>query len=73
MGIDAWMERKVLPLPRKFCLADFYGYTNGVLECLNCEATFEGLFIIPPVLTICPRCEKRGLKVIRVLRKIHLQ
>lgn len=73
MGIDTWLERKVVPATRRFSMEDYPGYTDSVLECLTCESQFEGLHITPVEKTLCPRCLSRGVKTLRVIRKIYLQ
>ena len=73
MGIDAWLDRKPAPTPRQFVIEHYPGYTDAILECLTCEAQFEGLFITEPHRTLCPRCQNRGVNVVRVIRKIYLQ
>ena len=73
MGLDEWMNRKVAPIAKAFCMEDYPGYTHAVMSCLSCEGQFEGLFHIEPSKIICPRCQTRGVKVIKRLRKVYLQ
>jgi uncharacterized paraquat-inducible protein A len=73
MGIDEWMTRTTPPLQREFVMEDYPGYTDAILECLTCEARFEGLHLSPPAETFCPRCHTRGVRTIRVIRKIYYQ
>lgn len=73
MGINNWMDRKPSPQEKKFSMEDYPGYTDGILECLRCEARFEGLFDLEPEKIVCPRCGNQGVKVVCVVKKIWLQ
>lgn len=73
MGMDDWMNRKAEPLLTKFCIEDYPGYTDAILECLSCTAVFEGLYDINVNKIICPRCGNLGVKTVREVRRIYLQ
>lgn len=73
MSIEDWMDRKPAMGNKPLCMEDYPGYNHLVIQCLTCQQEFEGLFRVAPEKIVCPECKVPGVKIIRSIRKIHLQ
>jgi hypothetical protein len=73
VGPEDWFHRDIKPIDNPWDICDFPGHFHEIVECLQCEAEFEGIRRSRPEVMICPFCRSMGVQVIRQIRKIYLQ